>query len=152
MTVSLVHPLDAQPGSKEANRTGNVRSKIARNRDALGAVSAPARKRSVRRLTESLQSLRIYGALIGHGRAMTVREHIQVTGIADGTIYPILQKRVAAGVLHAGERDGSAEYDLTPIGYEQAKTALLDLEVGTAAWVKADRKYAKSRGSGPRSA
>lgn len=90
---------------------------------------------------ETEQSLRVYAAMINAEGPLTVRELIKLTGVADGTLYPMLLKRVDAGIVSPKDRNGAAEYDLTPEGYEMAKSYLLSLDLEVADWLRADRRF-----------
>lgn len=112
------------------------------SRDRLDASDGKqTKKRQPRRLAETLQSLEVYVALIvGHG-PQTVRQLMDATSIPDGTLYPALQKRVAAGLLAANERDGIAVFELTGTGYEHAREVLHRLYIDPATWLRADKTY-----------
>ena len=72
---------------------------------------------------------------------MTAREIMAKTGVADGTLYPILEKRIAAGIVVEVRSGRPASYELTPEGYEVVKAALLSLEVTTSSWLHCERRY-----------
>jgi hypothetical protein len=93
------------------------------------------------RFAETYQSLRVYAALIAAGRPLMVKELMELTGIADGTLYPLIQKREAVGLMVSSQNGKSAQYDLTPRGYETAKTNLLALELTAATWIAAEHKF-----------
>jgi len=117
----------ALPLTDEARARGNPRARSSRR---------------VRRIAETLQSLEIYAALIRARGPQSVRQLMDTTAIADGTLYPVLQKRVAVGLLDDGSREGVSVYDLTPKGYRHAREALHRLEIDSATWLRAERTYA----------
>ena len=79
--------------------------------------------------------------MVGTDGPITAREIMDRTGIADGTLYPILEKRVAAGIIVEVEGGHPARFDLSPDGYEVAKAILLSLELSSSAWLRCDRRH-----------
>ncbi len=94
-----------------------------------------------RRINESLQSLQTYAALIEAVRPITAREIMARTGVADGTLYPLLEKRISAGIVTELKGESPTRYDLSPAGYEVARAALLSLEIKTAAWLHCEWRF-----------
>ena len=88
--------------------------------------------RGIRRLTESLASMQIYAAILRSESPLTIREILRTTPVSAGTVYPIIQKRVRAGVLIDSVRDGVAQYELSALGFEYAQKQLATVEVSNS--------------------
>lgn len=94
------------------------------------------------RINETFQSLMIYSSIIQAEGPLTVRELMRATGLPDGTVYPILDKRVSAGLMTEDEETRRpTTYGFTLEGYERAKYHLLKLEVGLAAWLRTEQRF-----------
>jgi hypothetical protein len=96
------------------------------------------------RISETFASLQVYAALIRGGEPLTARDLMGQTRLKDGTLYPLLQKRIKAHLLEDSERDGLSLFSLTPEGYQHAKELLFRLEINGADWAKAEARYARS--------
>lgn len=110
-------------------------------REALDSQRDDDHASTMPRISETHQSLMIYACIIRAGGAVNVRQIMNATDLADGTVYPILQKRVAAGLMKVDDGSTSANYDFTAVGYERAKDHLLDLEVNLAFWLHTDQRF-----------
>lgn len=92
-------------------------------------------------INETLQSLQLYAAMLKASKPLTTRELIDITDIASGTLYPLLVRRVEAGLVTKTGPKRSTAYALTSEGYEKALTCLLELEVPVQAWIDTDRRF-----------
>lgn len=110
-------------------------------REALDSRCDDDRASTVTRIGETHQSLMIYTSIIRAGGPLNVRQIMSATDLADGTVYPILQKRVAAALMTVDDGGTSANYDFTAKGYERAKNHLLGLEVNLACWLHTDQRF-----------
>lgn len=111
--------------------------------DKSGTAGARGRRRrgDARVRPESLQSLAVYSQLVATARPTTARELLETTGLRDGTLYPILAKRVEDGLLTVSELDGVAAYTFTERGYIHARDALSALERTAQEWFRAERTF-----------
>lgn len=135
---------DLALASSRSVEKGKLDRPVASSRTAFQSKAVRARTRPgarTRRLADTLQSLQTYVALIRARSPQTVRELMSATALTDGTLYPVLQKRVALGLIRDSERDGVSAYALTPSGYRHAREALLPLQVDAATWMRAERAY-----------
>lgn len=91
-------------------------------------------------LMETAQSLMVYAMLVKAGRPLTARELLDSTGLRDGTLYPILNKRVERGFISQSEDGSCAKFDLTAEGYAAIRPTLLYLQIDSFAWIQAERR------------
>lgn len=109
-------------------------TKLSSTRKTVAAPAPP-------RISETASSLRIYVALIKGDGPLSVRELMEATGHADGTLYPILQKRISTGLIVDGVREGVSVYDLTPEGFDYVSALLEPFEIAGHEWMRARARY-----------
>ena len=98
-------------------------------------------------VVEDGSSLLIYETIIRANRPLTYLELLERGNVSNGSLYPLLQRRVHFGILVDGEYEGSATYDLTPHGYWQVRQALLESGIEKSVLLLADERFAFSRPS-----
>lgn len=137
---SSSEPAQQRPRSGTVVKLGTAKSSKYGTKTRTAKRSAGAVGQD-RRPPESFQSLLVYTTLVRAGRACTARELLDETSLADGTLYPILQKRINAGLVQDGTRDGRSSFELTPEGYRHASSLLERLQIDIAVWRRAEATY-----------
>ena len=86
------------------------------------------------RLSETQPSLEIYRILIDSDEALSASAIQAMSGIKPGTMYPILQKRSARGLILTTQVNDVMHYELTDAGMEIAVDSLERLRVRDQRW------------------
>ena len=93
-------------------------------------------------VVEDKASRRIYETIVQAGRPLTALELLERGNVSNGSLYPLLQRRVHAGILVDGLHDGNSTYDLTPEGYWRVRDDLLENGTDVAMLRSADERFA----------
>lgn len=96
-------------------------------------------------VVEDKSSLLVYETIIRANRPLTALELLERGNVSNGSLYPLLQRRVHFGILVDGEYEGSATYDLTPHGYWHVRQVLLETGIDKTVFGPADERFAFRR-------
>lgn len=96
-------------------------------------------------VVEDRASRRVYETIAQAGRPLSDLELLERGNVSNGSLYPLLQRRVHAGILVDGLHDGTSTYDLTPEGYWRIRDDLLANGTDEAMLRAADERFAFSR-------
>lgn len=96
-------------------------------------------------VVEDRSSLRIYATIVLANRPLTILELLERGNVSNGSLYPLLQRRVHFGILVDSQHDGSATYDFTPEGYWHIRAALLEAGTDKAMLRLTDERFAFRR-------
>ena len=98
-------------------------------------------------VVEDRASRRIYETIVQAGRPLSALELLERGNVSNGSLHPLLQRRIHAKILVDGLHDGDTTYDLTPEGYWRIRDDLLQNGTDEAMLHATDERFSYSRPS-----